>query len=107
MIDVDAYRDQTPRRMTRVGKVARVRPGEIIVFWVDDRLAERVALDDRVPDEFAALPAGAWFQAVAKCHPRTRALLGIESFRRDDSLHVTNAEALEYWDEHIGSPETR
>lgn len=100
LIDVDAYLDQKPMRMRKIGRIARKKPGEVIVAWVDEREAETVPLDGRmhVAQEFDKLPVGAWFEAEVFCHPRNQELRSIESFRRDDSLNVTTEQALEFWD---------
>lgn len=80
MVDVAAYRGETPQIVRQIGWLTRRRPIPDRVRWEDNR-QERVTLA-QMPPEFAALHEGQRFEAEVERHPITGRLIRALVVRR-------------------------
>jgi hypothetical protein len=97
IIDLDAYRDQKPLRLVRVGQIRKRTANARIVGWEEDRRAQKVPLERAVP-EFADIPNGVRFEATMRCHSRTDEVQMIEHVRYLDDHEITPREIQDFWD---------
>jgi hypothetical protein len=97
LIDMDQYRALRPRRLIRLGKIARQphpEDSDRIVFWVNQRKAERVPLD-RASQGFESYQRGDWFEAEVEFDSRTMEFQRIVGCKPVDPVPVTRSEALD------------
>lgn len=90
MVDVPAYRRETPSVVRQIGWLTRRRPIPDQIRWEDGR-RERVALA-QMPPEFAALHEGERFEAEVERHAVTGCLIRAVVVRRLPALHRTSAD---------------
>ncbi|SRR5579875_2343826 len=90
MIDVPAYRRETPYIIRQIGWLTRRRPIPDHVRWEDGR-GERVDLA-QMPPEFAALHEGDRFEAEVERHAVTGRLIRAVVVRRLPALRQTSAD---------------
>jgi hypothetical protein len=90
MVDVPAYRRDTPHVVRQIGWLARRRPIPDRIRWEDGR-QERVTLE-QMPPEFAALHEGDRFEAEVERHSITGRLIRAIVVRRLRALRRTSAD---------------
>lgn len=91
MVDVPAYRRETPYIVRQIGWLTRRRPIPDRVHWEDGR-QERVDLA-QMPPEFASLHEGDRFEAEVERHSLTGRLIRVVAVRRLPALRPTSADA--------------
>jgi lipopolysaccharide/colanic/teichoic acid biosynthesis glycosyltransferase len=72
LIDVPAYLALRPLVMRQIGQVCRVRPSPSLIVW-SDQTHEEVPLV-ALPDEFARLEPGQWFETITERDRSTKKL---------------------------------
>src|SRR5579883_187318 len=90
LVDVPAYRRETPYIVRQIGWLTRRRPIPDRIRWEDGR-RERVDLM-QMPPEFAALHEGDRFEAEVERHAVTGRLIRTIVVRRLPPLRPTNAD---------------
>ena len=96
-LDVAAYDASRPVKARQRGEVVRAFPDPWEVRWAADEQNEAISLD-QVPDEFAALRVGDWFEAVLSRDSASRKLLHVHEVRPITPKEpMTAAEAKRFW----------
>jgi hypothetical protein len=90
MVNVEAYRRETPYVIRQIGELTRRRPIPNTIRWEDGR-QERVALE-QMPPEFASLHEGQRFEAEVMRNALTHQLIRAIVVRRLPPLRTTFAD---------------
>ena len=91
MVDVEAYRRETPYVVRQIGELTHRRPIPDRIRWEDGR-HERVTLD-QMPPEFAGLHEGQRFEAEVVRDAVTGRMIHAIVVRRLPALRTTTADA--------------
>ncbi len=96
LIDVVAYRNETPVTVRQIGRVTQARPRPRRVTWIDGS-SERVEFG-RMPPEFAAYKVGQYFEADVERDPRTWKMIRVRHIQTICSLPpMPQGETDEFW----------